>query len=122
MPGLLTIRQTRGADLAEIDAALAVALGQSGARVASLPDTAAMDAHRTVAIETIARLAEWREPYLEALRTGRPDAGERLAAAHEWIASLDGLLGETAEGALTDLRGPVADALAAVAALDLLAG
>ncbi len=74
------------------------------------------------AIETIGWLAEWREPYLEALRTGASDADERVAAAQARIADLDTALDEAESAGLAELRGAVADALATVTALELLAG
>lgn len=114
--------EATGPEIAELDAALTISLGQSGARVAALPDTASMDTHRVMAIETIAWLAEWREPYLEALRSGAPDAGDRLAAAQARVTGLETALEDARATGLTELRGPVADALAAVAALELLAG
>lgn len=109
-----------GPEVAEIDAALTVALATAGARVAALPDVPAMQPHRTAAFDTLGRLAEWREPYLEALRNGLPDAADRVAEAEAWIADLEAILVETRAKGLVLLRDHVRHALVAVDGLALL--
>lgn len=111
-----------GPEIAQIDAALTVGLANSGARVAALPDTPAMQAHRSAAIDLIGRLATWREPYLEALRNGLPDAGDRVIEAEGWIAELDLILADTEEQGLSALRTHVARTVAAVEGIALLTG